>query len=260
MSLKNKKLIENLEKIRISGPDKIRQSCEAYRDIINDKFDMMVAATHNIALNTAIVDEDGELMATEVFGWDDSSDWWKTNNLALESPLTMACRYESEPFWINKDGIRTMYPNNFLQDVDLSKFGERAKTSCAIVVPIHMPFSQIGAVSYNPKDRKISDLGGIFTEHGAELGIYARAFIRSYMQVTPPSRLLPSGSKLSKREVECLLWAAMGKTDIEISMIIKRSRATVRFHIHNASIKLDAVNRSQAVFKATQLGYISINS
>ena len=30
----------------------------------------------------------------------------------------------------------------------------------------------------------------------------------------------------SKREVECLK-AAMGKTDIEISMIIKRSRATV---------------------------------
>jgi DNA-binding CsgD family transcriptional regulator len=57
--------------------------------------------------------------------------------------------------------------------------------------------------------------------------------------------------------VECLRWAAMGKTDIEISMIIKRSRATVRFHIHNASMKLDAVNRSQAVFKATQLGYIS---
>ena len=37
-----------------------------------------------------------------------------------------------------------------------------------------------------------------------------------------------------------------------------RSRATVRFHIHNASIKLDAVNRSQTVFKAAQLGYISL--
>jgi DNA-binding CsgD family transcriptional regulator len=71
---------------------------------------------------------------------------------------------------------------------------------------------------------------------------------------------LPAASRLSKREVECLRWAAIGKTDFEISAIIERSRATVRFHIHNASIKLDAVNRSQTVFKAAQLGYIGLNS
>ena len=71
---------------------------------------------------------------------------------------------------------------------------------------------------------------------------------------------LPAGSRLSKREVECLRWAAIGKTDHEISTIIERSRATVRFHIHNASIKLDAVNRSQTVFKAAQLSYIGLNS
>jgi len=43
-------------------------------------------------------------------------------------------------------------------------------------------------------------------------------------------------------------------------MIMSRSRATVRFHIHNASVKLDAVNRSQTVFKAAHLGYISLGS
>ena len=52
--------------------------------------------------------------------------------------------------------------------------------------------------------------------------------------------------------------AYIGKTDLEISMIMSRSRATVRFHIHNASMKLNAVNRSQTVFKAAQLGYISL--
>ncbi|MCC7003025.1 MAG: helix-turn-helix transcriptional regulator [Gemmatimonadaceae bacterium] len=62
--------------------------------------------------------------------------------------------------------------------------------------------------------------------------------------------------RLSKREVECLRWAALGKTDQEIAAIISRSAATIRFHIHNAALKLDAVNRSQAVFKASQLGYL----
>ena len=63
---------------------------------------------------------------------------------------------------------------------------------------------------------------------------------------------------LSEGTIRNHLSAAIGKTDLEISMIIGRSRATVRFHIHNASIKLDAVNRSQTVFKAAQLGYISL--
>jgi DNA-binding CsgD family transcriptional regulator len=253
-------LKENLEKIRITGSDDIAASAEAYCDIVTDLCNMRIAASHNIAVNASMMDKDGRLLATEIFGWGEQSDWWKISYLALESPIPMACRYESEPFWINKDGVRTLYPNSFMDKIDLSKFRERAKTHAAIVVPVHMPFGQIGAVSYNPLDDSRTDLSAEYEEYANELGIYARAFIRSYVHVAPRPQALNSGSKLSKREVECLRWAAMGKTDVEISMIIDRSRATVRFHIHNASTKLDAVNRSQAVFKATQLGYISNNS
>jgi len=51
-------------------------------------------------------------------------------------------------------------------------------------------------------------------------------------------------------------WAALGKTDREIALILSRSCATVRFHLQNAAQKLNAVNRSQTVFKASQLGYL----
>ena len=248
---------KNLKNIRIKSPEDIRRSAEAFRDIVKKLVNMRIAASHNIAKNEALVDIEGQLIATEVFGWEGKNDWLGSAYLALESPITMACRYESEPFWINEKGVYTQHPNTFLDEIDLSKFRERAKTNAAIVVPVHMPFSQIGAVSFNPFDEKTTDLSEAYENFGMELGLYARAFIRSYMHVLPRVQILPSSSKLSKREVECLRWAAMGKTDIEISMIIKRSRATVRFHIHNASMKLDAVNRSQAVFKATQLGYIS---
>ena len=50
--------------------------------------------------------------------------------------------------------------------------------------------------------------------------------------------------------------AAIGKTDKEISLILALSHATVRYHIQRAGEKLNAVNRSQAVFKAGQLGYL----
>lgn len=132
-------------------------------------------------------------------------------------------------------------------------------TRAAIVVPVHLPFGQIGAVSFNPLDHAHDELGAEFLALGDELGVYARTFIASYVHAMGAVQALPAGSRLSKREVECLRWAAIGKTDMEISMIMSRSRATVRFHIHNASIKLDAVNRSQTVFKAAQLGYISLN-
>ncbi len=81
---------------------------------------------------------------------------------------------------INKDGVRSLYPNSFLDDIDLSKFGERAKTKCAIVVPIHMPFSQIGAVSYNPIDEKITDLSEVYAAYATELDICPRLYPQLY--------------------------------------------------------------------------------
>jgi LuxR family transcriptional regulator, quorum-sensing system regulator CciR len=64
-------------------------------------------------------------------------------------------------------------------------------------------------------------------------------------------------SLLNSREIECLQWAAGGKTDSEIAQIIARSHATIRFHMRSAMGKLDSVNRSQAIFKAAQLGYLA---
>lgn len=219
---------------------------------------MRVAASHNIARSGTPRDQDGNLLATTVFGWKDGdSDWWKTDGLGLNSPIPMACRYESEPFWISQRGIVSRHENRFLSEIDLAKFEQRAKTHAAIVVPVHLPFGQVGAVSYNPHSPEETDLSEKFADYCEELGIYARTFIRSYINVSERTPILPIQSKLSRREVECLRWAALGKTDQEISIIIGRSRATVRFHIRNATEKLDAVNKSQAVFKATQLGYLS---
>lgn len=53
-------------------------------------------------------------------------------------------------------------------------------------------------------------------------------------------------------------WAAAGKTNEEIGMILGLQRTTVRFHIQSASIKLDAVNRDQTMFKAAQLGFLGM--
>lgn len=66
-------------------------------------------------------------------------------------------------------------------------------------------------------------------------------------------------SQLTPREKECLKWIAGGKTDREISVILKISENTVRSHVNNAMKKLKAVIRTQAVVIADLLLYLSFS-
>ena len=61
----------------------------------------------------------------------------------------------------------------------------------------------------------------------------------------------------SVREKDCLQWAANGKTSWEIAQILKISERTVIFHLTNASRKLGATNRRQAVVRALSLRLIN---
>lgn len=249
----------DLARVRIQSPDDVRSAAESLRDIAREMVGFRVAICHNIAVKQPMVDGEGAVLATDVFGWtlDENDRWWRTPRLALDSPLPTACRYESEPFWCNADGFYTQMPNAMLDVLDRTDFVRRSLTPAAIIVPVHLPFGQIGAASFVPFDRSQVDLSAEFEAYGAQLGLLARHFISGYVRAMCSRERLPVGPVLSKREVECLRWAAIGKTDFEISLIIARSRATVRFHMHNASNKLNAVNRSQMLFKAAQLGYIA---
>jgi DNA-binding response OmpR family regulator len=55
---------------------------------------------------------------------------------------------------------------------------------------------------------------------------------------------------LGEREIECLTWAARGKTSAEIAQIVGTSKRNVDFHIETACRKLDVATRVQAVVKA----------
>jgi DNA-binding CsgD family transcriptional regulator len=61
---------------------------------------------------------------------------------------------------------------------------------------------------------------------------------------------------LSRREAECLRWISEGKSLWEISTILGVSERTIRFHLDNVRIKLDAVNTMQAAAKAISLGLL----
>lgn len=58
-----------------------------------------------------------------------------------------------------------------------------------------------------------------------------------------------NGAKLTPREMDCLLWAAEGKSDWDISVILGISKPTVIKHLRAARDKLGAMNRAHAVLK-----------
>jgi DNA-binding CsgD family transcriptional regulator len=65
-----------------------------------------------------------------------------------------------------------------------------------------------------------------------------------------------SREKLSTREVECLRWAAAGKSSDEIAIILGISVYTVSSYFKSATRKLQAVNRMQAIAVALRLRLI----
>ncbi|AYC99640.1 helix-turn-helix transcriptional regulator [Neorhizobium sp. NCHU2750] len=69
-------------------------------------------------------------------------------------------------------------------------------------------------------------------------------------------RSVPSES-LSEREITCLQLAGDGRISEEIAEKLGLSVHTVNAYLGSATIKLDSVNRIQAIAKAIRLGYIT---
>jgi DNA-binding CsgD family transcriptional regulator len=53
--------------------------------------------------------------------------------------------------------------------------------------------------------------------------------------------------KFSRRELDCMRWVAMGKSDAEIGIILGLSGATAHFHVEKVKKKLETSSRTEAV-------------
>ncbi len=74
--------------------------------------------------------------------------------------------------------------------------------------------------------------------------------VLSAMQQSDPAEL----AAFTPREIECLRWAAAGKTDDEIAQILGLSVKTVYYHIDGAKRRINASSRTQAVANAIRIG------
>ena len=122
-----------------------------------------------------------------------------------------------------------------------------------VTMPLHSPQGELGILSFAvdaaPKEARLV----------CQNALLQIQMIVGYLHeaVRRVSGLVDnSGPVLTSREIECLRWAADGKTSGEIAQLLGLSESTANFHMNNAMRKLDVVNRQQAVAKATLQGHI----
>ncbi len=65
--------------------------------------------------------------------------------------------------------------------------------------------------------------------------------------------------RLTRREKECLEWAARGKTGSEIAKVLNISTRTVDNHLSNSFKRLNVTNRSEAIARSIREGLIDVD-
>jgi DNA-binding CsgD family transcriptional regulator len=132
---------------------------------------------------------------------------------------------------------------------EAADFGLRA----GITMPIHSPNGELGILSLAldappEQARTVTETALPYVQL---LAAHLHEAVRRVAGLVKAA-----GPDLSPREVECLRWAADGKTSGEIAQILGLSESTINFHVNNSILKLDVINRQHAIGKAALQGLI----
>ena len=118
---------------------------------------------------------------------------------------------------------------------------------------------ELGLWSYIP-NTSLDKLGKPIISLILNGGQYFPAFLLTNYENTErqveKSYILPSGEKLTKRQQEVLNYLQQGLSNKQIAGKMNISEPTVKLHIHGLFHKLGAINRTQIVLKAAELGFI----
>jgi len=213
-----------------------------------------VAAANDISSTVPPTGADGRPFAETLFRWiDPDLRYWEDHGFALRAAFIHASRACSEPFYFAGGRFASWRSNRALDAITAEGPIDTYGVGAAIVAPAYLPGGVIGAVIWATPDQEF-DVARAFAGHAATLHILALRFVATYEEAIAGSDETPA--KLTRREIQCLKWAAAGKTDAEIGELVAISLPTVRFHVTNAARKLRVSGRSQAIQRAATLGYI----
>lgn len=199
---------------------------------------------------------DGGAFVAERMGWCSAAlEGWQRLKLGRYCPIGSRCTRMREPFFWTCDDRNTAWFGGEMQPENrrvLNYYG-RFITS-GVAVPVHRG-ACTGYVSWCSRDRDGREtasrsLGSMF--------FISHVFIHRIDSLLIAHTRERGTNQLTGREIECLTWAARGKSEEGIALLLNRSRQTVHFHLQNAVKKLDAANRTHAVAIACTRGLVSL--
>lgn len=204
-----------------------------------------IAATRRTRLNQRA--EDAFLILT----WPEP---WATAYLQVrhyfESPLVAAAQRSGLPFRWRKALEKGLPPA-------VARVWARAEAMGlvdGIVVPIYGSEGFSGMVLFSSANVLPDDQPMLAAAHLLGQYLHLRA---NQLYESQESLSANDGPRLTPRELDCLRWAADGKTDWEIAQILKIADSTVHFHIENAKRKFRVQSRIQVIVRALQSGMLS---
>ena len=170
------------------------------------------------------------------------ADWFQLyaeRQFFADDPLVEEARRAMTLFlWSELEGRRPFSPRG--QNIfDVGRaYGWRE----VVGIPIHGPLGYQGLVSLAAKEPvplSVADRAWLET-----LGrlIHDRCRMEIGYGLSPDD--VP---KLTARELECMQWVAVGKTDAEIGEVLGISTATAHFHVEKVKKKLEMRSRTEAV-------------
>ncbi|KZN58178.1 hypothetical protein N473_05400 [Pseudoalteromonas luteoviolacea CPMOR-1] len=142
------------------------------------------------------------------------------------------------------------------QELQVIKKAHEAGLQSGFSIPFHNNLGEFGMISFALKNQQ-SDSVSKFNRALPLVQLIVPALQDALKRID--SKPSVSDTTLTKRETECLTWAAEGKSSWEISKILCCSERTVLFHLQNAGAKLNANNRYQTISKAIISGALNLS-
>ena len=177
-------------------------------------------------------------------------DWMKhyvANNYIEDDAVVIACKKMKTPFF-----WKDLFKDKAMSDKSLSilDMGQEAGLYDGMAIPLMGLGSEVTGVGLA---RTTAD-----KTHGhdfkvmAETSLLSNFFHQKFRQLLIDKHCY----QVSEREMDILSWAAEGKTDDEIAMLMNITRHTVRFHWSRIFSKLETNGRIPSITKSIALGLI----
>lgn len=227
-------IVDTVEEIgRASAPDAVWKAIKTYAQAQGFQYMLVVKGKHSVIDSVAGCTLYSDM--PEGFAQSFDALGFSKNNPLISHALKEARPYSAAELWAMP---LTVQQRRALAQINLS-----LNVLDGLMIPIRSADALEGIVLLGGAKPEMAPI----IRSTLHLLAYC-AFEQVIHLVANPRR--SSAGLLSPREVECLSWAAAGKTDAEIGRILTISPRTTRFHIENAKKKLGVATRVQAVAEA----------